>query len=181
MNKRGQGLSTTAIILIVLGVLILVFLIIGFAIGWGKIFPWISPPNNVDDIAEKCQLACTTQGKYDYCSSVRDVKVENDFKVGAKNLGKKFDANCYELANFALTLGIQKCSSIDCGKFDEAGKVYSSEAFAIAACNAEKDKLGPDPNSAEYVKGIEILNKQNLTYQVGETISIQPCVNLLLP
>ena len=48
MNKRGQGLSTNAIILIVLGVVVLVVLIGGFTIGWGQMAPWIKTNKKAD-------------------------------------------------------------------------------------------------------------------------------------
>jgi len=178
MNKRGQGLSTTAIILIVLGVLILVFLIIGFALGWTKIIPWISPPNNIQDITDKCAMACSTNSKYDFCTSRRDVKVENEItlqptvydldtkkqepaEVGGKPLeitiGKKFKATCYELSTFITQLGLEKCSAIDC---DISEEVYDSKDFAKLACvkkidEAAKTGVTFDPSTLEltYIEG----------------------------
>ena len=35
-NRKGQGLSTNAIILIVLGIVVLVVLIAGIMLGWGQ-------------------------------------------------------------------------------------------------------------------------------------------------
>ena len=64
-NKRGQGLSTQAIILIVLGVAVLVIMIIGFTVGWDKIAPWLSR-DNVDSIVTQCEVACSTQSVYDF-------------------------------------------------------------------------------------------------------------------
>lgn len=71
MNKRGQGLSTNAIILIVLGVIVLVILAVGFMAGWDKIAPWIKKTNNVQEIAQACNIACSTNAKFDYCSFER--------------------------------------------------------------------------------------------------------------
>lgn len=75
MEKRGQGLSTNAIILIVLGVIVLVILILGFTIGWEKISPFISR-DNVDTIATQCSLACSTESVYDFCTKERTLKAE---------------------------------------------------------------------------------------------------------
>ena len=72
-NKRGQGLSTNAIILIILGVIVLVILAVGFMIGWDKLAPWI-PSNNVDTIVQQCGIACNTGSVYDYCSMERELK-----------------------------------------------------------------------------------------------------------
>ncbi len=105
MDKRGQGLSVTAIILIVLGILVLVMLIMGFMFGWEKIMPWIKPSNNVDEIVNACKLACSTQAKFAYCSEPREL---ND---GEKVLEK---VNCNFLANIKEEYGIEKCLAISC-------------------------------------------------------------------
>ena len=47
MNKKGQGLSINAIILIVLGIVVLVFLILGFALGWGNLRDKVFSSNKV--------------------------------------------------------------------------------------------------------------------------------------
>lgn len=107
-SKKGQGLSTSAIILIVLGVIILVILAFGFIAGWDK-FKSIfgGSDNNIDSISLSCQTACTTRSSYDFCTSVRDVKVDS----------KEISASCYSLA-VAPNLkqyGIEECSNINCG------------------------------------------------------------------
>lgn len=136
MNKKGQGLSVETVILIVIGVLVLVFLILGFTMGWNKIFPFINPPNNVKDIADKCGYACQTDDKYNYCTANRDVTVESDIVVndisGAKIMvskGKKISASCYELSAIAA-LGMPACLNVACG--DDFA--YRSEDFAKVAC-----------------------------------------------
>lgn len=85
LNKRGQGLSTNAIILIILGVIVLAILILGFTMGWGKLKDIISPSNNVKDIVDGCNVACTTQGIYDYCSKERVLK-SDDLPTGEKEV-----------------------------------------------------------------------------------------------
>ena len=75
-NNRGQELSTTTIILIILGIAVLVVLVIGFTIGWQKVVPWLSS-NNVDTIASQCQAACTTSDTYGFCSLQRKLIAED--------------------------------------------------------------------------------------------------------
>ena len=48
-NTKGQEMSVTTIILIVLGLAVLIILIIGFRIGWNKILPFL-PTNNVKTV-----------------------------------------------------------------------------------------------------------------------------------
>ena len=100
-NKRGQGLSTNAIILIVLGVVVLAVLVIGFTMGWDKIAPWIST-SNVDTIKTQCSVACATGSTYDYCTLERTLK-------DGKN---KITGTCEDFAK--LTYGIEDCSAELC-------------------------------------------------------------------
>jgi len=108
LDKRGQGLSTNAIILIILGVIILVILIAGFTVGWNKLLPFIST-NNVDTIKNSCGIACSTNSAFDYCSVEREVK---------DGVNEEFSDNCNNLANseeYALrNYGIETCDSITC-------------------------------------------------------------------
>ena len=86
MNKNGQDISITTIILVVLGIAVLVLLIIGFTKGWNNIAPWLSG-NNVEAIRTQCQTACATNAKYDFCTATKTVKN-----------GSSFTATCNELA-----------------------------------------------------------------------------------
>ncbi len=106
MNKKAQGLSTNAIILIVLGVIVLVILAIGFFAGWEKIAPWIKPSNNVQTIVDACSMACSTNSIYDFCSVKRDLKDED---------GTLKDVTCYTLSldDNLKKYGIDQCS-VDC-------------------------------------------------------------------
>jgi hypothetical protein len=80
-NKKGQDLSTGAIILIILGVVVLVLLALGFSIGWQKILPWVSP-TNTDTIVNQCQVSCTTSDVYGYCSQNRTLRA-SDLPAGS--------------------------------------------------------------------------------------------------
>ena len=106
MNKRGQELSTNAIIMIVIGIIVLVVLVLGFTIGWGKLFPFISS-NNVENIKTTCNTACATNNVYDYCSLVRTLKAD-DLPDG------KATGNCTWFAtNTAYApYGIEECPGL---------------------------------------------------------------------
>ena len=104
LNKRGQGMSTNAIILIVLGIVVLVVLILGFTMGWGKLAPWLSA-NNVDTIVTACEASCATGASFDFCLSTRNLKAE-DVKLK--------DVTCNYLAKYKARYGIATCSSLPC-------------------------------------------------------------------
>jgi hypothetical protein len=104
VDKKGQSLSTSAIILIVLGVFILAIMIIGFMVGWNRIAPWLSN-ENVDNIVNSCETACTTQSVFGYCSKLRDLNDGTD----------KYTATCYVLnkGDGLKSYGVKQCD-IDC-------------------------------------------------------------------
>jgi len=104
-NRRGQGLSTNAIILIILGVLVLIMLIAGFTIGWKKILP-ILDTNNVKEVVTSCSTACVTDSLFDFCSQQRNIKAGD-----ADLTGTCFDFSTNE--EYAL-YGIEECPAIPC-------------------------------------------------------------------
>ena len=145
-NKRGQELSVNTVIIIVLAVLVLVFVIVGFSVGWSKIFPFLSPANNVKDVADKCALACSTESVYDICTSPRDVKVEQD--ITGISVSKKVKGTCYDLSAVS-ELGVAKCSAITC-------EGYSSQEYANLGCGgSDKTQAATDSTGKAIVGKFE--------------------------
>jgi hypothetical protein len=104
-NKRGQGLPVNAIILIILGVVLLVMLIIGFTLGWDKLAPWIGG-DNVEDVVSSCGVACSTGGKYAYCTQERKLTDPE---------GNEYNkVTCQYLAEKKDKYGIAPCLSVGC-------------------------------------------------------------------
>lgn len=106
-DVRGQGLSTNAIILIILGVIVLAVLAVGFFFGWQTLLPWIQQ-DNVDTISSQCQVACTTSNDFAFCSQERTLRAG----------GEEVVSTCAELSNpgneeFAI-YGIEGCPQIEC-------------------------------------------------------------------
>lgn len=110
-NKRGQGLSTNAIILIILGIVVLVMLILGFTIGWSRLLPFLSE-ENVDTVVNGCVADCSLASVYGFCTEkIRLVDAE----------GNEFSETCKEYAtneDYAI-YGIQDCSSVECPEVTE--------------------------------------------------------------
>ncbi len=107
LNKRGQGLPTSTIILLILGLVILIVLIFGFATGWSA-FKNLLSPTNVDDVVADCNTICGLDQKYAFCSAERILR-SNEDKVEVKT-------SCAVLSsspNFAK-YSIQACPSIQC-------------------------------------------------------------------
>lgn len=79
LNKKAQGMSTSTIILLILGIVILVILILGFTLGWDKIAPWMQEkqqfsitkevcPNEtfIEDVPIPLHLLCAYQNAEDF-------------------------------------------------------------------------------------------------------------------
>ncbi len=115
-NKRGQELSTTAIILIILGVLILVILIVGFSLGWGRIVPWLSK-DNVNQVVDACNTACTTKSVYDFCLRGRDMTAE---KVEYKGLTCNYIATQMQ-TDTTKNFGVTACEDLICTNVELLG------------------------------------------------------------
>lgn len=138
MLKRGQGLSTNAIILIILGVVVLALLILGFTLGWNNISEWISPSDNVDDIVDQCQIACSTNSKYDFCTKARTLK-EDNLEIGT---------NCatFSVISEYSKYGISACPTVDCDFSCEdimIKDVEGNEKFASLkdSCDGTEDDI----------------------------------------
>ena len=109
MNKRGQELSTTTVILLILAVFVLVFLILGFSVGWSKINPFLSK-SNVDPIIQACNVACATNQAYAFCSQPRDLRAEDE---------KLKEVTCNFLSgnsNLKTKYGVAECPSVVCSQ-----------------------------------------------------------------
>jgi len=114
-NRRGQeGMSITAVIGIILGIVVLVVLVLGFTIGWNKFLPFIFSSNNVENIKTTCSTACATNNEYDYCTLNRTLKAEDLPKIDGK-VPKSVKGSCNSfVTNTAYTqYGIERCPQLE--------------------------------------------------------------------
>src|SRR3989344_6213083 len=108
MNKRAQGLSVNAIILIVLGIVVLVLLVLGFTLGWSRILPFIST-DNADTLVTACSVACSTNSHNDFCDTKRQItKGDEELK----------DITCNYLAKNEPQFRIDTCPTIPCDNIE---------------------------------------------------------------
>ena len=118
INKRGQGLSTNAIVLIILAVVVLVILILGFTMGWSKLAPWLGG-NNVKAIVTQCDVACSTGSTYDFCTVSRTLKADGLFdqsnpSVAVDEYTESCDTFSKDSFYIAQGFGIDTCPTITC-------------------------------------------------------------------
>jgi len=120
LDKRGQGLSTNAIILIILGVIVLVILALGFMIGWNKLFPFI-PSDNVETIKTSCASACATGNTYGFCAQERTLKADGLPPGEDGKVPKEVTKTCFFFSNSTdyEKYGIEGCDTITCPTLEE--------------------------------------------------------------
>ena len=108
-NKRGLRLSTSTIVLIILGVVILAFLILGFTMGWKTLFPGVGGGGNVNTIVAQCETACVEQNTYSFCAEERTLKA-SDLPTGTDEVLK----TCQMLATDSgyESYGIETCPGL---------------------------------------------------------------------
>ncbi len=108
INKRGQGLSTSTIVLLVLGLIVLVALIWGFATGWTSVKSLVNP-SNVDQVIQDCNSACSINSQFSYCSAARTLNVNED------NLNVKSSCAVFSHVSAFAKYHIPDCPTISCG------------------------------------------------------------------
>jgi len=103
MNNKGD--TNWVLIMLILGVIVLVVLAGGFVVGWNKLLPFLST-ENVGTVVTQCQVACTTNSQYGWCTQKRTV---ND---GENEIAK--DVSCSVLVSQYKTVGVVACPQVDC-------------------------------------------------------------------
>lgn len=103
-NRRGQGMSISTIILLILGLVVLVVLILGFVIGWNKLLPFL-PKDNIGTVVNQCTFACTSNSVYDFCTKTIDLNLGN---------GTTYTDSCYNFSTNPSysTYEIESCSAL---------------------------------------------------------------------
>ena len=109
MDKRGQGMSTNTIILLILGIVILVVLVLGFTIGWSRLLPFLSS-DNVNTIVTQCESACTTGEIYGFCTKERTL---NDGEIKIPKMTCNILSSEEKKADYGK-YGIGACPAITC-------------------------------------------------------------------
>ncbi|MEK6917540.1 MAG: hypothetical protein AABW51_01190 [Nanoarchaeota archaeon] len=105
-DKRGQGLSSETIIILVIAVIVLVIVVLGFTRGWDWVFGGFAKlPGDLEKTGQACGFAGENNLKTTYCNEFKEVKIA----------GKNQRVNCEYLAknNYAtFTTLTEACGSI---------------------------------------------------------------------
>lgn len=112
-NKKGQEMSVSTLVLIVIAVILLVLLVLGFSMGWQNLWNKINifgGGSDVSAVIQACNLAASGGDKYAFC---------NDFKL-IKISGQNVYVNCQ-----SNQVDTSLSNRLDCGKnIDELAKDF---------------------------------------------------------
>jgi len=133
IGKRGQGLSLSTIILLVLGVVVLVFLIFGFSSGWsnlwGKVSGFTGGSANLDTTAQACELACLGMQESAFCVEVREVKYGK--KIGAWTIDEAATVADKSAAPTTITALAKDAKVRDGNIYKKEASIKKSEATCM--------------------------------------------------
>jgi len=145
MNKKGQGLSITTIILIILGLVVLIFLILGFTRGFDFLFGKfdVAPGQDLEAVAQSCNIAAQGNLRIDFCT-FKEVKFQ----------GKNEFVNCFDskLAGSITASHNINCNGLPDEKAFCAGK-DASDLVNGKTCEEWIKKKTEDTNTQDQSAG----------------------------
>lgn len=167
-SKKGAEMTVGTIVIIVLALIVLVVLVVGFTGGWGNL--WTRITNffggaNVDSIVQACQMACTTEQKYEYCERDRTVVLEDKTKI----LGK----SCYKLTCLNSEVGIGACEAVDCNLKCNVTDGWNGKWVNIDGSSDTRDEVEWDSSESkcklkEEVDGKKVAVDKKVAVEVTE-------------
>jgi|SRR3989344_1210006 len=117
--KKGE-MTIGTIVTIILALVVLVVIIYGFTTGWSNLWQNIigfgGGQVNIQTVVQSCQIACTTQGTYDWCEKPRTISFEDadaevqTVKATCDKLQKKESVDGVQLPDS----GLASCTAITC-------------------------------------------------------------------
>jgi len=115
-NKKGAEMTIGTIIIIILALVVLVVLIYGFSAGWSNL--WQNMVSffggnqvNIQTLVRACQVACSTNAQYDYCTIKRNVVFD---QVNGKPSVNNGLHTCQELEASQYNTGLAQCTNVAC-------------------------------------------------------------------
>mgnify|MGYP001610483464 CR=1 FL=1 len=150
ISKKGQEMSISTLVLIVLAIIVLVIVVIGFTGGWSNLWDRITNLGggkaNVGLVVQACQIACDTSSKYDYCSQSRKVTFDDktSVMVSCQTLTNTItlkEDTCYDSLGKEVTVAGATSETIEelCKK--TSGNIWNKVAISKPAAVASCDKF----------------------------------------
>lgn len=146
LNKKGQGMSTNTIILLVLGLIVLAALAYGFATGWSA-FQSETGKTNVDEIAEQCKTSCSLDQKFGFCNTDVEIRIQEE------DLEYKTSCGVLSTVPEFARMGIRSCSRIDCEVPCESIRIngeFGEKAANVGADYHDVSAYASDVSAGEF-------------------------------
>ncbi|MFH0711605.1 MAG: hypothetical protein V1889_00600 [archaeon] len=123
-NKRGQQMTLSTIIAIVLGIVVLIFLIYGFSTGWSNLWSKVTGSvsgSNVEDKIKDCETDCSLGERTSYCFENKELRFFDSAGKVVKVSGTcvNFSSDSFVVdgkvsAGQIKGMGFESCASIKC-------------------------------------------------------------------
>jgi hypothetical protein len=144
VNRKGQELSIGTLILIVLGIIVLVLLVLGFSIGWDKLFSTvgISTGSDLSTLEAACKVALSTQSKTSFCEfkkvEVNGENIQVNCEYSKIDLGGETLSGGCGIKYDSIVLKGVKPALRDCTSTDGKNIVGEECKCGTATCNVGK-------------------------------------------
>lgn len=131
IDKKGD-VTIGTLVAIILGIVVLVFIIVGFTGGWNnfmeKMNIFSGSKNNIADYETACQQACLMGSQYDFCEKILPLFYEKGYKIKE---GETYTCNriskekvIFENVSDAsdtknITMNVNPCPTITCPQSDQ--------------------------------------------------------------
>ena len=127
INKKAQGTSVTFIIALVIGVLVLVFAVYMIykapSVESGKV--------NVGSVVQTCQVSCSSNVFYDYCTRTRNIVFDETGKKNPKN-NQPYTCRQLETEN----VGLDRCDALTCDvQYYKCADLAQTNCAGAIGCN----------------------------------------------
>lgn len=146
MNRKAQGLESGSIVTWVIAILILV-------IAAYLIYNYYNSGNlpsggkvNVGSVVQSCQVSCSSNGFYDYCTRTRNIVFDD---TGKKNPRNNQPYTCRQLET--ENVGLDRCDAFTC----EAQYFKCADLLQTNCAGVDAPKCHVDSVLVDQVKGYQ--------------------------
>jgi hypothetical protein len=169
VNKKGQEMSVTTLVLIVIGVILLVMLILGFSMGWSNLWGKINilgGGGGVETVIQACQIAATSDAASSYCDDFKQVTIA----------GVKQHVNC-QYSDVASKL--DKSLTCSAGNAEASAGRYCGRLYAAASnqsvyLNSDtwKNTLYNGKSCSKYLEESKVVDSAGKVLEFDQSIGI---------
>lgn len=142
MNKKGQEMSISTLVIIILAIVVLVLVVLGFTMGWSNLWGKINilgGGGGVETVIQACKLAVTSDSTFSYCNEFKKVTIDGQTQYinceapQVIGLDKKLSCNLARVVSDECAL--LKSQNVDLTKTKVNGQYCQSSASGTAGAS----------------------------------------------